>query len=54
MQFLLSEANIVGLELDEAYQSELAETKAELERVRKLYIKMIEENKIMNKQNEDL
>ncbi|KAH1097807.1 hypothetical protein J1N35_014728 [Gossypium stocksii] len=33
---------MVGLELDEAYQSELAEIKAEWERVCKLYLKMRE------------
>ncbi|KAK5775773.1 hypothetical protein PVK06_043713 [Gossypium arboreum] len=54
LQFLLSKANMVRLELGEAFQSELADTKAELKRVRELYLKMREENELINKQNEDL
>ncbi|PPS18292.1 hypothetical protein GOBAR_AA02283 [Gossypium barbadense] len=54
LQFLLSKANMVGLELGEAFQSELADTKAELKRVRELYLKTREENELINKQNEDL
>lgn len=54
LNFLLSKANIVRLGLNEVYQSELTENKVELERVRKLYLKMRERNELINKQNVDL
>lgn len=53
-QFLLSKANMVKLELGKAHQSEFVETKVDLARVHELYLKIREENEVINKQNVDL
>lgn len=40
---------MIGLKYEEARQSELVKTKAEMARVRELYNKMREENEVINK-----
>ncbi|PPS08896.1 hypothetical protein GOBAR_AA11753 [Gossypium barbadense] len=54
LQFLLSDANMVGLRYGEARQRELMDTKVDLARVREQHHKMMEENEVIIKQNEDL
>lgn len=45
---------MVREELDEACQSELAETKAKLERVCELYLRTREKNEVIIRKNESL
>ncbi|KAH1057139.1 hypothetical protein J1N35_035204 [Gossypium stocksii] len=45
---------MIELSCKKAYQKELAETKAKLARVRKLYLKVREENETINRKNGDL